>query len=180
MTSKPRKLRGIYKVRHSQFSEQDFIHQNDKEFKQRMRVSRHIFNYILTEIDEYIEKAPINLNPAPTPTHVQPALTLYRVGHSCTYPVVVDIFGNTEPLFVKFFIMFAISRLPGCITKTYICLVLTMASRTTSFIENCKFPCAGTWNGLHIYTTTKQEQYCVFKKRYSVSNMELAFYNKRI
>ena len=35
-----------------------FIHWNDKEFKQCMRISRQIFNYIHTEIGEYLEKTP--------------------------------------------------------------------------------------------------------------------------
>ena len=38
------------------FWEQGFIQWNEKEFKQRMRVSRQIFKYILTEIGEYIQK----------------------------------------------------------------------------------------------------------------------------
>ena len=50
MTSTPRKQRGKNKVRHSEFCEQGFIHWNDKEFKQCMRVSRQMFNYILTEM----------------------------------------------------------------------------------------------------------------------------------
>ena len=36
-----------------------------------MRISRQIFNYILTEICEYIEKTLTNLNLAPISTHVQ-------------------------------------------------------------------------------------------------------------
>ena len=47
MTSKPRKQKGKNKVCHSEFWEQGFIHWNDKEFQQRMRVSIQIFNYIL-------------------------------------------------------------------------------------------------------------------------------------
>ena len=68
-----------------------------------MRVSRQIFNYILTEIGEYIEKTPTDLNPAPTPTLAQLALTLYRLGHGYTYPVVADIFGVSEPLACQVF-----------------------------------------------------------------------------
>ena len=49
-----------------------------------MRVSTQTFNYILTEIGKYIEKTLTNLNPASTPTHVQLALTLYRLGHGCS------------------------------------------------------------------------------------------------
>ena len=61
-----------------------FFYRLYKEFKQRMRVSRQTFNYILTEIGKYIEQTLTNLNPASTPTHVQLALTLYRLGHGCS------------------------------------------------------------------------------------------------
>ena len=103
MTSKPRKQRSKDKVHHTEFWEQGYIYWDDKEFKQRMRVSRQIFNYILTEIDEYIEKTPLNLNPAPTSSRVHLASTLYRLGHGSTYPVVADIFGVSEPIACKVF-----------------------------------------------------------------------------
>ena len=61
-----------------------FFYRLYKEFKQRMRVSTQTFNYILTEIGKYIEKTLTNLNPASTPTHVQLALTLYRLEHGCS------------------------------------------------------------------------------------------------
>ena len=57
----------------------------------------------LPEIGEYIEKTPTNLNFASTFTHLQIALTLYRLGHGCTYPVAADIFGVSEPLACKVF-----------------------------------------------------------------------------
>ena len=181
ITSKPRKQRGKNKVRLSEFWEQGLIHWNDKEFKQRMRVSRQIFKYTLTGIGEYIEKTPTNPNPAPTPTHVQLALTLYRLGHGFIYPVVANIF--------------VVSKSLTCQVFNHLCRILVarlynknvyMPSsgekwqvELRGFIKNYEFPCAGALDGYHIYTTTKFKQYHSFKKRCSVLNMGLVSYNKR-
>ena len=88
---KSREQRGKSKVCHSYFSEQGFYSLN--EFKLGMRVSREILNYIyiyiytysiyiyiITEIGEYTEKTPTSF----TLTHVQLALTLYRLSNGCT------------------------------------------------------------------------------------------------
>ena len=108
-----------------------------------MKVSRQIRNYILREIGEYIEKTPTNLNPPPIPTHVQLALTLYRLGHGCTYPVAADIFGVSEPL--------------ACQIFNHVCRILIdrlhnedvympssdeeWQAELRGFIENYEFPC---------------------------------------
>ena len=146
-----------------------------------MRVSRQIFNNILTELGQHIEKTPTNLNPAPNPTHVQLALTLYRLGHGYTYPVVADIFDVSEPI--------------ACHIFNHVCQILAARlynenvympssdkewqTELRGFIENYEFPCVGAWDGFRIYTTTKLKQHYSFKKRYSVSNMGLVSYNKR-
>ena len=90
---KSREQRGKSKVCHSYFSEQGFYSLN--EFKLGMRVSREILNYIyiyiytysiyiyiyiITERGEYTEKTPTSF----TLTHVQLALTLYRLSNGCT------------------------------------------------------------------------------------------------
>ena len=85
-----------------------------------MKVSREIFNHILIKIGEYLKKTPTNLNSAPSPTHIQLALTLHRLGYGCIYPVGADIFGvSGNLLLVKFLTMFYESWLPGCITNIY-------------------------------------------------------------
>ena len=49
-----------------------------------------------------------------------------------------------------------------------------------SFIENYEFPCAGAWDGFHVYVSSKLKSYFSFKKRYSMSNLALVGCNKRI
>ena len=111
------------------------------------------------------KKTPTNRNPAPTPTHVQLALTLYRLGHGCTYPVIAEIFGVSEPRVFKHVCRILVAR-------------LYRQAELRSFIENYEFPCVGAWDRFHIYTTTKLTEYYRFKKRYSFSNMGLVSYNK--
>ena len=48
------------------------------------------------------------------------------------------------------------------------------------FIENYEFPTVGAWDGFHVYISTKLKSYFSFKKRYSMSNLALVGYNKRI
>ena len=129
-----------------------------------MRVLRQIFTYILTEIGEYIEKTPTNLNPVPTPAHVQPALALCRLEHCCTYPVVADIFGVSEPLACQFFNH--VCRI--LVARLYNENVYMLSSEEEwqaelwDFIENYEFPCSGACDGFHVYTTTKLKQYYSF------------------
>ena len=48
------------------------------------------------------------------------------------------------------------------------------------FIENYEFPTVGALDGFHVYISTKLKSYFSFKKRYSMSNLALVGYNKRI
>ena len=153
ISSKSRKQRGRNKVRHSDFWEQGFIYWNNNELKKRMRVSRQIFNYNFTEIGEYIAKTSTKVNPAPTPTHVQLALSLYLLRHGYTYPVGADIFVISEPL--------------ACQVFNYICRILVarlykkdvympnsdeewQKERGGLIENNYEFPCVGSLNVFHI------------------------------
>ena len=49
-----------------------------------------------------------------------------------------------------------------------------------NFIENYEFPCVGAWNGFHVYVCSQLKSCFSFKKRYTVSNLALVGYNKRI
>ena len=73
MTPKPRKQRGKNKVRHSEFWEQGYIIGMTKTLSAYEGI-KQVFNYILTEIGEYKEKTPTNVNPAPTHARVQLAM----------------------------------------------------------------------------------------------------------
>ena len=49
-----------------------------------------------------------------------------------------------------------------------------------NFIENYQFPCVGGWDGLHVYVCSKLKSCFSFEKKYTVSNLALIGYNKRI
>ena len=49
-----------------------------------------------------------------------------------------------------------------------------------NFIENYEFSCVGAWDGFHVYVCSKLKSYFSFKKRYTLSNLALIGYNKRI
>ena len=48
------------------------------------------------------------------------------------------------------------------------------------FIENYGFPCVGAWDGVNIYISSNLKNHFSFKRRYSVTNMALVSYNKRL
>ena len=49
-----------------------------------------------------------------------------------------------------------------------------------NFIENYEFLFVGAWDGFHVCVCSKLNSYFSFKKRYTVSNLALVGYNKRI
>ena len=46
----------------------------------------------------FIVKQPPNMKPMPTPTGILLALTLYRLGHGCSFPIVDALFAVSESL----------------------------------------------------------------------------------
>ena len=66
---------------------------------------------------------------------------------------------------------------------TFVALTKNQAEWETELknsIENYQFPCVGGWNGLHVYVCSKLKSCFSFKKKYTVSNLALIGYNKRI
>ena len=49
-----------------------------------------------------------------------------------------------------------------------------------NFIENYEFLFVGAWDGFHVCVCSKLNSYFSFKKRYTVSNLALVGYKKRI
>ena len=119
-----------------------------------MRVSRQIFNYILTEIGEYIEKTPANLT-STSFNFVSSGTWLYLSRCSRHFLVFQNL------LLVKLLTMFVESWFPGCITKTHICLDLMKDGKQNYGVLSkiTSSQSAGAWDGFHIYTTTKLKQY---------------------
>ena len=48
------------------------------------------------------------------------------------------------------------------------------------FIENCKFPCAGPWDGFHVHVGWRLKNYFSFKSKYMITSMDLITHNKRL
>ena len=48
-----------------------------------------------------------------------------------------------------------------------------------SFLENYEFPCVGAWGNFHVHVSSKLKSWFSFKKRYNMSNLGLASYNKK-
>ena len=45
------------------------------------------------------------------------------------------------------------------------------------FLENYEFPCVGAWGGFYVYINSQLKNYFSFKKRYSMTNLDLTGYN---
>ena len=71
---------------------------NPGRFKSRLRATRETFEVIVNMISHSIVKMPTNAAPNPIEPHQQIALTLYRLGHSCSFPVISDLFGVSRSL----------------------------------------------------------------------------------
>ena len=71
---------------------------SDPEFKKRVRINRETFEYLLEKISPQLRKTPTNLNQDPIEPHRQLGLTLYRLGHGCSYTVIEDLFGISMTL----------------------------------------------------------------------------------
>ena len=52
-------------------------------------------------------------------------------------------------------------------------------SEVRGFLENYEFPRVGAWDGLHVYISSKLKIFFSFKKRYTMTNLDLVGYNKR-
>ena len=153
-----------------------------KDFKKDLRVTRATFNLILEVIAPYIFKEPTNLNPEPFSVCRQLGLTLYRLGHGVCYSTLPQFFGASISLASE--------------TFNKVCRILVVASydqyvtlsktnedwesEVKRFIENYEFLWVGARDGFHVYVSNKLKSFYSFKKRYSMSNLGLVRYNKRL
>ena len=108
--------------------------------------------------------------------------TLYRLAHECSFSTVADLFGVSISIAGQTFDK--VTRvLVARLYDTFVVLPKNQAQWETelkNFIENYEFPCIGAWNGFHVYVCSKLKSYFGFKKRYTVSNLALVGFNKRI
>ena len=64
-----------------------------EEFKERMRINRETFDFILEWIAQLIHKDPTYIASNPIQDHRQLGLTIYRLTHGCLFKVIMEIFG---------------------------------------------------------------------------------------
>ena len=109
-------------------------------------------------------------------------MTIYRLAHGVSFLVVGDLFGISKSLAIKTF-NHVVRELVIHLYNGYIKLPTSeeeLVNELKGFIENYEFPCIGAWDGFHVYISSKLKNFCNFKHRYSISNMALVGYNKRI
>ena len=66
---------------------------SDDDFKEKMRLRRHIFNQVLSTIRDQIQLKPLNFNPFPISPDQQLALTIYHLATGCSLATPSGIFG---------------------------------------------------------------------------------------
>ena len=93
-----RKKRGRNIIRDKSWWTSGMKNWSDSEFKKRVRINRKTFEYLLERISPQLRKTPTNLNQDPIEPHRQLGLTLYRMGHGCSYTVIEDLFGTSVTL----------------------------------------------------------------------------------
>ena len=182
MQSKIRKERGPNLQRNKEWWNDGYRDWPDTEFKKRLRINRATFEIIHDVVRPFIVKQPTNMKPHPTSTDRQLALTIYRLGHGCSFSTVADLFGVSISLAELTFNN--VTRvLVAKMYDSYVTLPQNTQEWTEdvkSFIENYEFPCVGAWDGFHVYVSSKIKSFFSFKKRYSMSNLALVGCNKRI
>ena len=146
-----------------------------------MRINRATCNFILDGIYEDIILTPTNLKPNPTSPDRQLALTIYRLDTGCTYSTLSDLFGVSVSAASKSFNKIC-QLMVVSLYDRYVRLPTTdeeWQNEIRGFLENYEFPCVGAWDGFHVYINSQLKNHFSFKKRYSMTNLDLIGYNKR-
>ena len=121
----------------------------DDQFKERFRINRETFNFILQTIEPYITKTPTNIVPDPIEPEKQLALTIYRLAHGVSFLVIGDLFVISKSLAIKTF-NHVVRELVIHLYNDYIKLPTSeeeLVTKLKGFIENYEFPCTGAWMG---------------------------------
>ena len=121
----------------------------DDQFKERFRINRETFNFILQTIEPYITKTPTNIVPDPIEPEKQLALTIYRLAHGVSFLVIGDLFGISKSLAIKTF-NHVVRELVIHLYNDYIKLPTSeeeLVTKLKGFIENYEFSCTGAWMG---------------------------------
>ena len=104
-SKKPRKdkIKNRDRTELKNFWSHGYANWSDDEFKERLRIGRESFEFILDRIQHLIEKTPTKMVPNPIESHRQLALTIYRIAHGCSFKVLKDLFGVSQSLATETF-----------------------------------------------------------------------------
>lgn len=91
LNQKPRKQRSPNEQRNNNWWEEGYQTWHEKAFKDRFRINRETFDFILREIEDNLIKEPTNCNPEPMSPAMQLAVCLYRLAHGCSFATVADL-----------------------------------------------------------------------------------------
>ena len=158
-----------------------YCHWSDEKFKERLRIKRKSFEYILASMRPMILKQPTTMSPDPIEDHRQLTLTIYRLVHGCSFKVLRYLFGVSQSVATETFKQ-VIRVIVSCLYNEFVYLPRSDEEWRTeckSFIENYEFPCVDAWDGFHVNVATKLKNYYSFKNKYTVSSMRLIGHNKR-
>ena len=136
---------------------------------------------ILNIVEHYLTKEETNLNQHPISDNRQLGLTLYRLGHGASFTTLSRLFVVSISLDSVTFNKVC-RVLVATLYNRYIKLPLTdeqWDAELKGFLENYKFPCVRTWDGFHVYVSSKLRSYFSFKNRCGTSNLGLKSYNRK-
>ena len=152
-----------------------------EEFKKQVRIQRETSDMILNIVEPYVTKKETNLNQHPISVNRQLGLTLYRLGHGASFTTLSRLFVVSISLDSVTFNKVC-RVLVATLYNRYIKLPLTdeqWDAELKGFLENYKFPCVRTWDGFHVYVSSKLRSYFSFKNRCGTSNLGLKSYNRK-
>ena len=91
--SKPkRKERGKNILRDKSLWRSGISNWSNSQFKKWMRVTRETFEFLLQKISGHLQKTPTNFDKEQIEPDHQLGLTLYRLGHGCSFTLIEDLF----------------------------------------------------------------------------------------
>ena len=159
-STKPKKnprLPSTQRAELKKFWSNGYRHWSDEEFKERLRIKRESFEYILASVRPMILKHPTIMLQDPIEDHRQLALTICRLAHGCSFKVSKDLFGVSQSIATETFNQ-VIRVIVSCLCNEFVYLPQSDEEWRTeckSFIENYEFLCVGAWEGFHVHVATK-------------------------
>ena len=118
---------------------------SNEKFKERLRLNRTSFEFILNCVRALIVKQQIDIIPNPIEEHRQLALTIYRLAHSFSFNFLKDSFGLSQSLATEYFNK-VIKVMAHCLCNEFVKTLQTeeeWVNEYKCFMENYEFRCVG-------------------------------------